>query len=356
MLIAHVIHRFDIGGMENGLVNLINHMPRDRYRHAIVSLTDSTSFRDRIERSDVDYYSLHKKPGQDLGLYVRLWRLFRRLKPTIVHTRNLASLEAVFPAALAGVPFRVHGEHGRDVQDIDGTKRRYRWLRRALAPLVQRFIALSGDLEIYLVKDVGIAASKVVRITNGVDTDKFCPVKRDAKKVVIGSVTRMQDVKDPLTLARAFVKLVSDGRFGKVRLVIVGDGPLLSRIAELVRESGVEEFVSLPGSRDDVSEQLQGFDVFSLSSRVGGDLEYDSRGDGDRTSGGGDKGWRECRVGGGRRYGKPCARRLGRCFGERAWPLRQRRRPDENAWRRGTTPCRARVRHRQDGSALYRLI
>ena len=38
-LIVHVIHHFGVGGMENGIVNLINHMPPGRYRHAIVCLT-----------------------------------------------------------------------------------------------------------------------------------------------------------------------------------------------------------------------------------------------------------------------------------------------------------------------------
>ena len=177
MLIAHVIHRLDVGGMENGLVNLINHMPSDRYRHAIICLTDATRFEDRIERNDVEVFSLHKRAGHDWGLYVRLWRLFRRLKPDVVHTRNLAALEAVLPAAWAGVPVRIHGEHGRDVEDIDGTKRKYQWLRRVLAPLVHRFIALSQDLESYLLNTVGVPneSSKVVRIINGVDVEKFRP-------------------------------------------------------------------------------------------------------------------------------------------------------------------------------------
>ncbi|HEY7699940.1 MAG TPA: glycosyltransferase, partial [Vicinamibacteria bacterium] len=168
-LIAHVIHRLDVGGMENGVVNLINRMPSDRYRHAVVSLTDSTRFRERISRDDVPIVSLGKKPGQDPGLHLRLYRTFRRLRPTIVHTRNLATVEAVASAAAAFAPHRVHGEHGRDVQDPDGTRRRYRWLRRALSPLVDRFIAVSRELESYLVSDVGVAREKVVRITNGVD-------------------------------------------------------------------------------------------------------------------------------------------------------------------------------------------
>lgn len=281
-LVVHVIHRLDVGGMENGLVNLINHMPIEKYRHAVISLTESTSFSERIRRDDVELFSLHKKPGHDLGLPVRLWRLLRRLRPSIVHTRNLASVEAVVPAVLAGVPGRVHGEHGRDLQDVDGTKRRYRWLRRILSPLVHRFIALSRELETYLVDAIGVAPSNVARIINGVDTARFRPVAGERRplppeaaletpgRVVIGSVTRMQEVKDPLTLARAFAKMVNDGSAPRAVLVMIGDGPLLERVRDELRDAGLERHVWLAGAREDVPELLQTFDVFALSSRVEG--------------------------------------------------------------------------------------
>ena len=58
-VVAHIIQRLAVGGLENGLVNLINHMPEDRYRHVIVCLADATDysladcakkcFRDRFE-------------------------------------------------------------------------------------------------------------------------------------------------------------------------------------------------------------------------------------------------------------------------------------------------------------------
>jgi len=38
--IVHVVHRFDTGGMENGMVNLFNALPPQRYRHTVVALTD----------------------------------------------------------------------------------------------------------------------------------------------------------------------------------------------------------------------------------------------------------------------------------------------------------------------------
>ncbi len=268
-LIAHVIHRLDVGGMENGLVNLINRMPSDRYRHAVVSLTDSTEFAERITRHDVSIVTLGKKPGHDLGLHTRLYRTFRSLRPAIVHTRNLAAVEAVVSAAAAFVPHRVHGEHGRDVQDPDGRRRKYRWLRRALAPMVDRYVAVSRELEHYLVSDVGVRASKVVRITNGVDAERFHPAERRPEApVTIGSVTRMQEVKDPLTLARAFVQLLKRGV--DARLVLVGDGPLLPEVQEVLRSAESSGRANFVGTRQDVPELLRSFDVFALSSRVEG--------------------------------------------------------------------------------------
>ena len=112
-LIAHVIYRFGIGGLENGLVNLINNMPAGRYRHAIICLTDYTDFRNRLKSQDIPVIAVHKRDGKDFSAYVRLWKIFRKLRPDFVHTRNLGTVDVAIPAALAGVRYRIHGEHGR---------------------------------------------------------------------------------------------------------------------------------------------------------------------------------------------------------------------------------------------------
>ena len=100
-LIAHVVYRFDIGGLENGVVNLLNRLPRERWRHAVVALTEATSFRTRVLRDDVRFVELHKGPGHGIALLPRLTRVLRVLAPDVVHTRNLAALEATPAAWLA---------------------------------------------------------------------------------------------------------------------------------------------------------------------------------------------------------------------------------------------------------------
>jgi len=290
-LIVHVVFRFDVGGLENGVVNLINHMPADAYRHAIIALTEVTEFRKRINRDDVQFISLNKPPGHLFKLFPRLLRIFRELKPAIVHSRNLAALEVTVPAWLAGVPVRIHGEHGRDVGDLDGSNRKYQWVRRLYNPFVSHFIALSRDLESYLTGRVGIPVRKVTQIYNGVDAERFhpavsptptagvvppasivgCPFKRP-EHWLVGTVGRMQTVKDQTLLARAFIRALelSPDLKTHLRLVMVGDGPLRAEVQGLLNAAGVADLAWLPGERHDVPDVLRGLDCFVLPSLAEG--------------------------------------------------------------------------------------
>src|SRR6266850_733175 len=282
-LVAHVIYRLDVGGLENGLVNLINRIPAQRFRHAIICLTDYSGFRQRLTRGDVPVFALNKPPGNSPVTQFKLWRLFNRLRPDIVHTRNIGALEATLPAALAGVPVRIHGEHGRDIDDLDGANTRRQILRRLYKPFVHQYIALSQDLASYLQDRIGVPPARVAQIYNGVDSTLFHPAgeRRDAVPhpdfsgpghFVIGTVGRMQDVKDPLTLARAFVRLMRamPGAQQRLRLVMVGDGPLRERARMLLAEAGVEEYAWLPGERNDVARMMRSFDLFVLPSLAEG--------------------------------------------------------------------------------------
>ena len=283
-LIAHVVYRFDVGGLENGVVNLINRLPPQSWRHAVLSLTEiDAGFASRVTRQGVRFIALHKGAGHAFPLYPRLFRLFRELRPTIVHTRNIAALEATVPAWAAAVPVRVHGEHGRDVDDLDGSSTKYQWIRRVFSPFVTRYVALSPDLETYLRERVGFAANRIEQIYNGVDTTRFrpplsgraaiegCPFS-DADDWLVGTIGRMETVKDPINLARAFVRAGQLDREARrrMRLVLVGDGRLRPEVEAFLSEAGVRDLAWLAGERADVTGMLQGLDCFVLPSLAEG--------------------------------------------------------------------------------------
>ncbi|MEN7342871.1 MAG: glycosyltransferase, partial [Pseudomonadota bacterium] len=144
-LVMHVIYRFATGGMENGIVNLVNQLPHESYRHVIVCLTTSGEFESRIQRPDIDVVELHKRAGKDIAVYWRFFRLVKKLRPAIVHTRNLGTVDLSIVAKLAGVPVRIHGEHGWDNSDPTGTNRKYLALRRLCRRFISRYVTVSLD-------------------------------------------------------------------------------------------------------------------------------------------------------------------------------------------------------------------
>lgn len=278
-LIAHVLHRFDTGGLENGVVNLINRMPAERFRHAVIALTEITEFSHRIQRDDVQLIALNKPPGQGLWMFPRVRALLHDLQPAIVHTRNLGALEMAVPAAWAGVPVRIHGEHGWDISDPDGRSRKFRLARRLYRPFVHQYIALSRHLDRYLVDHIGVAPQRVAQLYNGVDAERFKPRDGDRLPIagspftspvfwLVGTVGRLSPIKDQVMLARAFVRAtqLAPAARARMRLVIAGEGPLRAEIEQVLKDGGVHEMAWLAGDRKDVPEIMRGLDTFALPS------------------------------------------------------------------------------------------
>ncbi|MFN4116387.1 MAG: TIGR03088 family PEP-CTERM/XrtA system glycosyltransferase [Inhella sp.] len=280
-LILHVLYRFATGGLENGVVNLINRLPQ--YRHAVLALSDyDPAFCQRVSAPGVEFISLHKPPGQTLKLAPRYVRELRRLQPDLVHTRNLAALEMQLPTWWAGVRARVHGEHGWDVDDLGGRSQRHRLMRLAFRPFVQRYIALSGDLAQYLQDRIKVPAERITRICNGVDTARFAPAARretpegspfsDPNLFVVGTVGRMQAVKAQTLLVNAFIAALQAAPQlrDRLRLVLAGDGPLRADCAARLQAAGLADLAWLPGERRDVPQIMRGLDAFVLPSLAEG--------------------------------------------------------------------------------------
>ncbi len=275
---THVVHVLDslaVGGTENGVVNLIN-ASSGGFRHTVITVRVGGPLVDRLP-PDVPVHCLGKRPGVDLRAVLRLVAMLRRLRPHVVHSRNWGAFDAVLSARLAGIRTVIHGEHGREASDPEGLHRRRNRLRRVLAPLVTRFVTVSVDLRHWLLATVGIPAEKVVTIHNGVDTDRFSEGDRaDGRRalgvpgeaMVIGTVGRLDPVKDHVGLLAAFARL--EGLDPLPTLLIVGDGPCRAALESEIGRRGLAGRVRLLGERRDVRTALHAFDVFVLSSRAEG--------------------------------------------------------------------------------------
>lgn len=279
--IVHVVYSFAIGGLENVIVQLINRLPAERYEHVLLSLTTISDFRLRINRPDVRFIALNKPPGHAVKLYPAMFRLLRELRPDVVHSCNLAALEIMPLAWAARVPLRVHAEHGWDAHDPQGKSLKYRRLRKLYKPFVSHYIAVSQDIDDYLARHIGVPRARRSLIANGVDTELFAPAPKTAipgcpftpgEHWLIGTVGRLQTVKNQPLLARAFVRLVQahPEESAQARLLIIGEGPLRAEVERVLAEAGMSALAWLPGARDDVAAIMKNLDCFVLPSQTEG--------------------------------------------------------------------------------------
>lgn len=276
-LIAHVLYGLDRAGMERIMVSLIN-ATRDRYRHAVIVLAKFGPLRPEVDDVVEACLSLDKKPGKDWPCYFRAWRTFRNLKPDLVQTYNLGTLDLVPVVKLAGVRRLVHAEHGRDVSDPEGKDPGHQRLRRWLAPFISRYVAVSPDLHAWLVQTVGIAPSKATYIPNGIDLASYQAMARESRlrpelgdfappgTLLIGNVARLNRVKDQSGLLVAFKHLREQMGHADCRLVIAGEGPERADLERQIIQLGLADVVRLLGNRSDVPRLLSECDVFVLSS------------------------------------------------------------------------------------------
>ena len=268
--IVHVIPTLKLGGLENVVARLIESL-HDLAEHVVVTPGGDGPMRQRFSK-DVQVIPMAERHKPDAWNALRMARLFRSIRPDLVHSRNWSCIDAIVGARLAGVRIVVHGEHGRDALDPQGRNPRRRVARRALGPLVTQFVTVSKDLARWLVEDVGVPARKVLSISNGVDTKRFAPGAREAARLglglgaeefVIGTVARLDPVKDQVGMIRAFSRVTSDSR---AVLVVAGDGPSRPDLERTIATLGLEGRVRLLGERGDVPQVLAALDVFVLCS------------------------------------------------------------------------------------------
>ena len=110
-------------------------------------------------------------------------------------------------------------------------------------------------------------SSKAYVVYNGVDIEKFVPLKHENKKVEIISIGNLIQLKGHDFTIRAIKQLIEEGN-RNIHLRIVGRGNKEKELKQLVNELKLEEYVEFLGylSYDNVLSLLQNSDIFVLPS------------------------------------------------------------------------------------------
>lgn len=255
-------------------VDLAVALKRRGFDSTVLGLTGGGRLETRLADAGVRFELLGRARYWSPRTQGAMLRTLRRLRPTAVHTHHLPSLLTTAAAArLAGVRRVVHTEHASQYLDEEPSLRRQlRWAARTADTIVLVGTALVP----YYAHTVGIPASRLSVVPNGIDTERFRPLSSDEVRTrrraaglpdegfLVGAVGRLAAVKNYGLLLRAAA--LARAESVPLTIALVGDGEEREALGRLVRELDLDQQVSFLGWRSDVSELVGALDVLAVTS------------------------------------------------------------------------------------------
>ena len=266
--VLHLLRSMGIGGAERRVQRLGLGLDPARYEVRAMSFypVEGQALAWPAERHL--YFPL--QPGFQWRRLTQVAAYIRKHRFDVVHSHNWATMfYGVLGGRLAGVPVVLHGEHGLNDIDRAGISGKRELLAAGLARMATRIVAVNESISLDIRRRWRLGESHVVCMPNGVDLARFGPspeLKSADEAFVFGTVARFDGVKNLSCLLRAFERLhLSDPNL-KVRLVLVGNGPLWQTLRNQAAQGRAAEHIHFAGETTDPQHWYRQFDAFVNTS------------------------------------------------------------------------------------------
>ena len=274
MEIVHVVENLDRGGLERTVVDLIASQRDAGHECRVICLFKLGLLARELLASGVRVDACGKRPGLDLRALRRARALIRPSPDAVIHTHNaMAHYYAVLASLGLPVKCRINTRHGMGGRTRSG---RQEWLYRQSLRGTDYAVAVCEAARQRFAADGMRPRRALLSVPNGIRLERFRPADDVARQSlvaelglptgsrIIGTVGRLQPVKDHALLLRAFAKVRV--QVPEAALVIVGDGPLRAALEAQAEQAGLSDAVRFMGDRHDVPRLLTGMEVFALTS------------------------------------------------------------------------------------------
>lgn len=267
----HTVLSLEMGGLEKVVSDTVTGLDKDRYDVEVCCFDTLGHFAPSLKDYGVKVNLLIRDQNRyDIFFPFRLKKLLHERKTDILHMHSGTFFLGTQAALLAGISRMVYTDHGRHLIE----PKILLAMDRFCGFFVKKIIAVSNELEKYLVDVVRLPAVKTSTIINGINTDLFSPgpkypalldeLKIPSSHRIIGTVGRLAEVKDQVSMIKVFVKVLE--QVSDVTLLLIGDGPLLPVLQQTAKDFNVAGNVVFAGKRTDTSRLLNLIDIFMLTS------------------------------------------------------------------------------------------
>lgn len=272
--VLHLLAEMPLGGLELQLMQLFARYDRRRFEPVLCCMKELGELGEEARRAGIETHLVGrmKRRRFDIRVALRLARLLQRERITVLRTLQYhANLYGRLAAALAGTPVVVCSVHSAE----PGGKRHRRLVNRLLALRTDAIVAVSEAAKEVLLAEDGVPARLVRVIHNGVDLERFFPVRDraeakrrlglDPAEPVIVTVGRLARGKGQPYLIEALLAMKT-----RARCIIVGGGPKEPELRALAGRLGVSDRIVFAGPRRDVVPYLHAADLFAFPSLAEG--------------------------------------------------------------------------------------
>jgi glycosyltransferase involved in cell wall biosynthesis len=206
----------------------------------------------------------------DFAAIMQVRRLARSHALVLLHSSKAGAIGRIALASLGPRrPPSVFTPHGWSWLVGGWLSPLYRLTERILLPVTTAVVAVSNEERSAGLAALGVGASRIRVIHNGVDVARFSPygpIATRADDPLVVSVGRLSHQRGPDVAVAALALMRTHG----VRLRLVGDGEDRARIVHQASELGIAHRVEMVGFRPDPGPDLRAADVVIVPSRYDG--------------------------------------------------------------------------------------
>jgi glycosyltransferase involved in cell wall biosynthesis len=263
------------GGAERVVVTLLQHLDRSRFELALAVVdTRDAAFREQVP-VDVEFIDLAcRRVRQALPKLVRL--LWRRRPDVVMSTLGHLNLALAMLLPLLPDGTRYVARETTVVSKGLGEYRHphlWAWAYRRFYGRFDRLVCQSRGMFDDLVHGFGLDPARMVVIPNPVDRGRIAAACGAAERPATAAASFRAVAAGRLSREKGFDLLIDAlalARRRDLHLTILGEGPLLSELAQLAQARGVSERVHFAGFLRNPYPTLAAADLFVLSSRYEG--------------------------------------------------------------------------------------
>lgn len=273
-----------IGGAQSVLYQLIKNLKEYNYEITLVTSPNGDLIniindlnKSRINKINITTIKNLKRkisPLNDLITLIKLIKIIKKGCFDIVHLHSSKmGVLGTLAAKICHVPKIIFTVHGFGITDQDSYVKRklIGFITRLSNSLCSKVVCVSNKTRLDGIENKWIQKENSTVIYNG--TNNYIPTKKTLRdrlnispySFIIGTVMRLDEPKNPFFTIKLASELIKKGY--AVKLVIIGEGPLMEPSIKLAKDLNIESSVYFLGKRDDARDLIEGFDIFTLFSK-----------------------------------------------------------------------------------------